>query len=829
MAEFRLWLAWCRAADGSWSPITDTRDGFLVERFRSRVERSFEKFEKWTDPITGRAHWRAYGRNGTISVFGLAADNSTRIADPADPDCRTFLWLLEAQYDPHGNAIRLEYKPEDGAEVRPSLSFEGRRIRSGAGFAQRYLKRVRYGNSEPLSVTEPDRPGNEWHFELVFDYGEHGGAVPVADEANIWTVRLDPFSTHQPGFELRTYRLCRRILMFHRFPELGGQPCLVGATELTHSEDETGTVLQSLCYRGYRTDTAGGAMSSRATPELRMRYSGAEIADAFEPMRATDNIPIGIDGAAYQWIDLRNEGLPGVLHRQNQGWYFKENLGGGRFGPTELVDEVPAAVSAAFQLYDHDNDGQINLTSFEGREAGTFVRNRDDGRWGGYQTLRKLPRIDLANARVQWADLNGDGYPDLLIDKGDSIIWYGSDGPDAFADPVEVARPDRHASGAPTLRSSSQLNTFFVDMTGDGRPDMVRIDRGRVEYWPHLGEARFGPGVVMENAPLIDDFGELDPSRLRLVNLEGSGGASLLYIGRGVLRYWINRFGNSFGAENRITNLPYIDSVSSAQIFDFLGDGSQCLVWSSPLPAQRDQAVNYFRLSGALPPRLLRAVANGMGAETRFSYRSSSEDFLRDKRRGEPWRTRIPHHRMVVASVEGQEQVTGTTLVTRYEYHDGYFDNEERKFVGFAAVDTFDTDLSRAGGEAAPEENSPPSLLRTWYQTGEPDRFDERATDFYRGDVSAARLPSPAVDGPAALTTEEQLEAFRTIAGGLWRQELFTLRADGSRSPHPVLSANMPIACGASSRPATSAMRCSRSCKAKCLTTTTTRIRPIRV
>ena len=44
------------------------------------------------------------------------------------------------------------------------------------------------------------------------------------------------------------------------------------------------------------------------------------------------------------------KGFPGILHRQNGNWYFKENLGDGRFGPLEVVDEVPAAVSAAFQL-----------------------------------------------------------------------------------------------------------------------------------------------------------------------------------------------------------------------------------------------------------------------------------------------------------------------------------------------------------------------------------------------------------------------------------------------------------------------------------------------
>ncbi|MEJ2364240.1 MAG: SpvB/TcaC N-terminal domain-containing protein, partial [Deltaproteobacteria bacterium] len=44
-------------------------------------------------------------------------------------------------------------------------------------------------------------------------------SVPTPDEVNPWSVRPDPFSTYKPTFEVRTYRLCRRALMFHRFAD----------------------------------------------------------------------------------------------------------------------------------------------------------------------------------------------------------------------------------------------------------------------------------------------------------------------------------------------------------------------------------------------------------------------------------------------------------------------------------------------------------------------------------------------------------------------------------------------------------------------------------
>ena len=43
-----------------------------------------------------------------------------------------------------------------------------------------------------------------WHFQLIFDYGEHAEVAPNVDGTGTWAVRQDPFSTYRPGFENRT-------------------------------------------------------------------------------------------------------------------------------------------------------------------------------------------------------------------------------------------------------------------------------------------------------------------------------------------------------------------------------------------------------------------------------------------------------------------------------------------------------------------------------------------------------------------------------------------------------------------------------------------------
>ncbi|MBK8425549.1 MAG: hypothetical protein IPL27_05990 [Lewinellaceae bacterium] len=127
--------------------------------------------------------------------------------------------------------------------------------------AQQYLKRVKYGNtvmySSPMNAPIAAIPAtNEWMFELIFDYGEHEtvNKVPQYADNLTWAARPDPFSSYRAGFEIRDYRLCRRILMFHRFSELGTDPYLVKATLLEYNENEIATQVNSITHAGYLTE-----------------------------------------------------------------------------------------------------------------------------------------------------------------------------------------------------------------------------------------------------------------------------------------------------------------------------------------------------------------------------------------------------------------------------------------------------------------------------------------------------------------------------------------------------------------------------------------------
>ena len=205
--------------------------------------------------------------------------------------------------------------------------------------------------------------------------------------------------------------------------------------------------------------------------------------------------------------------------------------------------------------------------------------------------------------------------------KADSLVWFASDG-ESFLPPVEVPRPGG-AAAAPAMSTDAALDFSFADMTGDGLVDIVRIQNGRVEYWPSLGNGRFGDRVAMDGAPHFASDGEFDAARLRFADLDGSGTTDLVYLGYGQVTCWINAAGNRLVPGPKLTGLPYFDNVSSVAVLDFLGDGRSCLVWSSPLPG-RESPLEYLPLTPADPPRLLLAVDDSMGRETRFTYASSA-------------------------------------------------------------------------------------------------------------------------------------------------------------------------------------------------------------
>ena len=801
-------------------------DGFVysIRRYRPRTEGLFARIERWTNKTTGIFHWRSISKDNITTLYGT--DENSRIADPQDPS-RIFSWLIAESHDDKGNAIYYKYKKEDSVNVVTSKIHEKNRsdpsetLRS----ANRYLKYIRYGNKVPYTLWEDLSQRKDWMFEVVFDYCEKALSLtiplPGTKDNPEWDVRPDPFSSCRSGFEVRTYRLCHRILMFHHFPEeLGVEDYLVRSMEFMYEKDTVASFISSIIQSGYLLKDE--AYLKKSLPPLEFEYSKAVIHDEIESIDLTSlrNLPIGLDGSRYQWIDLDGEGISGIISEQGGEWYYKPNLGNKTFGEMQPVRSRPATAHLAAghqQLMDLAGDGSLDLVEFTGPMSGYYERT-PEGSWDPFRPFGSLPNIAWNNPNLKFVDLNGDGHSDVLVAEGGSFTWYPSLAETGFSMAETVYLPADEEKGPCLIFADGTQSVYLADLSGDGLNDMVRVRNGEVCYWPNLGYGRFGAKVTMDNSPVFDYPDLFDQKRIRLVDIDGSGTCDILYLHHDRVDVYLNQSGNHWGERLSIAQFPPIDDLSSVITVDLFGNGTGCLVWSSPLPGNESRQLSFIRLMGEQKPHLLTSTKNNLGAETSVEYESSIKFYLEDKTAGMPWVTRIPFPVHVVSRVDTYDRISRNRFVTRYSYHHGYYDGIEREFRGFGRVEQTDTEefATLTGGERFPDATNideashvPPVVTKTWYHTGaylegeEISRYlaheyygapDQDDTLTFEAFLQEKTLPDTII--PNGLTTDEEREACRALRGSILRQEIYALDgSDKADKPYSISERNYTVRC----------------------------------
>jgi hypothetical protein len=322
-----------------------TEGDYIVYPYRPRTEGLFAVIERWHNTTdNSKSHWRSISKENITSIYGYT--ENARIADP-DNSNKVFSWLIEKSWDAKGNLIEFEYKSEnekaESPDDLPSEVYDRNRLSSGNCFANKYLKQVRYGNSAMYTPAYPAIPdySHDWYFYLVFDYGDHDLNNPGIAYSQYWPCRLDPFSSYKAGFDIRTYRLCRRILMFHyfpgAFPETGTDPILVRSTDLEYEGNKFLTTLKSVQHSSY------DGSNKASLPALEFTYSEAKMSNTLYEVDPSmmQNIPSGVDGNNFQWADLYSEGISGILNQNDHAWYFIPNHGDKHYYETPVAGTDP--------------------------------------------------------------------------------------------------------------------------------------------------------------------------------------------------------------------------------------------------------------------------------------------------------------------------------------------------------------------------------------------------------------------------------------------------------------------------------------------------------
>lgn len=730
--------------DGSFS--RDTRGKYIIREnpsadghytiryYRPRIEGLFARIERWSNK--DEVMWRVTSKENVTTLYGWTP--ASRIAGPVRPGITgnqennkdIFEWMPEFVFDDKGNCTHYIYKQEDESGLDTTLAHNRNRVAGGKiTYTNLYPEKILYGNKTPyIKPGDPFPPESDYLFSTVFDYGEFNDVSPF-NKINQWNFRSDPFSSYRAGFEIRTTRLCKRIFLFHHFRGAGEYEGLVKSLDFGYGSVNGGdlTFLESITTTGYiRKDD--GSYSITKLPPVEFDYQKHEWNSEVKTPDPSDivNAPSGVDQQEYRFTDLFNEGLPGILTEQGSGWYYKHNLGDGKFERAKMISPKPSLEGLGQQLTltSLDGDGSKQLVSFDNQPRG-FYEIDETNQWKPFRTFKALPNIETGGAYTRMIDLNGNGRADLLITENDLFTWYPSEGRDGFAPARQVPFTLNEEDGPRLIFADNEQKIFLADMSGDGLTDIVRIRNSEVCYWPNLGYGHFGKKVAMDNAPLFDHPEIFNPRYIRLADIDGSGTTDIVYLGKNKFTCWLNLSGNSFGkAPFEIGSFPAIHDQSVISIADLPGNGLACIVWSSPLPADSRKPLRYIDLMDGKKPHLMIGYRTNLGKEVSFEYTPSTKFYLKDKKEGKPWVTRLHFPVHCVSKTITEDKISNHVLISRYSYHHGYFDHPEKEFRGFGMVEQTDSEHTGSYVKADQEKltlrelDQDPVVKRSWFHTG---------------------------------------------------------------------------------------------------------------
>jgi RHS repeat-associated protein len=743
-------------------------------RYRPRTEGLFARIEHHRD--TNDDYWQVSSKDGLISFYGTPNLAQSDV-DPAvirkpklsatDRD-QIFSWKLTLTKDPFGN--RIEYLHEQHDQSTDEDRKQGR------DWQQTHLSEIRYVDYEANNQTQ-------FLVTVKFEYED----------------RPDPFSDYRPGFEVRTTKRCRAILVethadrdykVRRYEFDYSNAALNGASHLTAINiigfDDQGNLSQEL-------------------PPVAFAYTDFNPQDQkrrdFYPIQGKDLPSSSLANPSMELVDLFGNGLPDILEMNGSVRYWR-NLGNGRFDIPRSMRDAPAGFSladAGVQLIDANGDGRTDLLITQPGLAGYFPL--EFGAKWDRRSLRKYevaPSFNLKDPEVRLVDLTGDGVTDV-IRSGSRLECF-------FNDPLKGWHESRWVERKALEKfpnvNFSDSRVKFSDMSGDGQQDIVLVHDGNVEYWPNLGYGDWGNRIHMRNSPRFPF--DYDPKRLLVGDIDGDGLADLIYVEDRKIHVWINQSGNAWSNEIIIQGTPAISDMEAVRLTDLLGSGVSGVLWTRDATLSQRDHYFFLDLTAGAKPYLLHEMNNNMGAVTRVGYAPSTKFYLDDEKDQESrWKTPLPFPVQVVAQVEVIDELSRGKLTTKYKYHHGYWDGAEREFRGFGMVEQFDTESFDSYGEVGlhgvgvliakvdQKYFSDPTITKTWFHQGpigeEFGEWQEQdwSSQYWQGDpqlLKHAESVNAFLQGLGERRVKR--DALRTLRGSILRTELYAL--DGTKhGPKP--------------------------------------------
>ena len=563
------------------------------------------------------------GRAPSLVEMRYGASAASRVAGSVNGVPRVHRWLLDRIAFPGGRVVDIEYEA-DGA--------------------QRYPRRLRW---------------SVFRVELLYES------------------RPDAFSQFDAGFELRVDRRCRRVEIHHDHVA----PTLVRTIDFTYEQAPfTGVSLMKNVEITGQRDLDGTLVQARL-PRLTLGYTQFDPgARRIEKFTARSIPPPALDEET-TLLDFRGTALPGILRLDGRQAMYWPNIGNHRWGaPRPMRNLPPVALSDdGVRFADITGSGTVDLVVADANGTGYYPNDPRDG-FQPRRTLSSAPTFTVADPDTRLIDLDGDGRSDLLsLRNRHPLAFFRRD--EGWGDPVSLPR-----SAVPDV-DFTDARLRFADMNGDGSADLVLLMSRRIVWWPSLGDGRWGERRVMAATPAFDvPRPEQD---VYLADVNGDGLADLVLVGKGRVQIFINRLGERFSEPIVLDRTPML-SNGNFLIADMGGSGTAGLLWTSE-GGGAAHGYWYLDLLNGVKPQLLASIDNGAGLVTTLEYSTSTRERVRDLDAGVEWSGYLPFTVSVVKRLVHADSVRGRTRTVVYDYHDGHFDGRAREYLGFAGVDAVES------------------------------------------------------------------------------------------------------------------------------------------
>jgi YD repeat-containing protein len=448
------------------------------------------------------------------------------------------------------------------------------------------------------------------------------------------------------------------------------------------------------------------------------------VSAANQIIGGTNEPPFVMDNTLVELVDLNGDGLPDILLTQSGGVGHRAFINRGEValsGGNAILWDLPVDVdpgmgtawdydlnSTDTHLADMDGDGLADLVHKSPIGDVVYFRNLGRVAWGEQQLMSVqdvAPPSPFGQPDVRTADLDFDKRMDIVqsVASGsgfDYRIWFNL-GNQTYSSSVTVPQDSGFDFSDPSVQ--------IADLNGDRVPDIAQVRPGGVVVTAGLGYGRFAAAVMMS----LPDY-TLDDTQIahaKLTDLNGDGLADLVVerAAPGECWFWLNLGNYTFSSRKVITGLPTTLGVNAVVRWaDNNGNGTTDLIYADQSSVPKIQSVDLGELLGTGPnPNTLVAISNGLGRVTLITYRPSTSFSLADAAAGRPWTNLMPLTVSVVSSVTNLDSL-GHTYVSRFQYHDGYYDPQEKQFRGFGRVEQVEV------GDAT----APTLVTRSYFDTG---------------------------------------------------------------------------------------------------------------